>query len=217
MANPFLGQSNPYLQQNIDATLGDITRNYNTAVKPQTENSMVNSGSFGNSGLLEMQGEQQRQLGDTLGRTAGAMRMSDYNQQQDMYKWDQGFDRQLYNDAYGQQQQNLQTSVGLLGSLQGYDANDTTNATTIQNTPMNYWQQFSNGANSIGQGYGSATGSQTGGGSNPGVSAMGGAQLGSSLAKGWGGWGGGSTGNGDWASGTGNYAQYNQPDYGAYF
>lgn len=198
-SNPFLGRDNPYLQQNIDATLGDVTRSYNLGVKPQTESSMVNSGSFGNSGLMEIQGEQQRQLGDTLGRTAGSMRLQDYGQQQDMYKWDQGFDRALYNDAYGQQQQNLQTSVGLLGSLQGYDANDTNNATTIQNTPMNYWQQFSNGANAIGQGYGTQTGTQTGGGSNPWVSALGGAQLGSSLAKGWGGWGGNSN--------SGNYYQ----------
>lgn len=194
-SNPFLGQDNPYLRQNIDATLGDVTRNYNTAVKPQMENSMVNSGSFGNSGLMEMQGNQQRQLGETLGRTAGAMRLQDYGQQQDMYKWDQGFDRDLYNDAYGQQQQNLQTGIGLLDRMQAYDVNDTNNATTIQNTPMNYWQQFSGGANSIGQGYGNTTGSQTGGGSNPWVSALGGAQLGSSMQKsmGWGGWGGGST------------------------
>ena len=33
-SNPYLGKENPYLQQNIDSTMGDITRNYNLAVKP---------------------------------------------------------------------------------------------------------------------------------------------------------------------------------------
>ena len=63
--NPFLGTNNPYLQGQIDSTLGDITRNYNLAVKPQTETAMANSGSFGNSGLMQLQGEQQRQLAQT--------------------------------------------------------------------------------------------------------------------------------------------------------
>ena len=76
-SNPFLGTNNPYLQQNIDNTMGDITRNYNLAVKPQTESSMVNSGSFGNSGLQQLQGEQQRQLGQTLANTSNNMRMQD--------------------------------------------------------------------------------------------------------------------------------------------
>lgn len=55
----------------------------------------------------------------------------------------------------------------------------------IQNTPLNYWSQFSNAANSIGQGYGTQTAS--GGGGSPLMGALGGAQLGSKLASSWGG------------------------------
>ena len=74
-SNPYLGKENPYLQQNIDSTMGDITRNYNLAVKPQTASMKAGSGSFGNSGLQQLETERQRQLADTLGKTAGGMRM----------------------------------------------------------------------------------------------------------------------------------------------
>jgi len=179
--NPFLGQGNPYLQQQIDSSLGDTVRNYNLMVKPAIESSMVRSGSFGNSGLAQAQAESQRQLQTSLGRQANDFRAGDYQNQQNMYQWDQGFNRSLFNDAYGQNQQNLQNATGLLGQLQGYGAGDITNANNIQNTPLNYWQQFSNGANSIGQGYGNST--VSGGGSSPLVGALGGAQLGSQFAK----------------------------------
>jgi hypothetical protein len=78
---------------------------------------------------------------------------------------------------------NLTTGVGLLGTLAGYNANDLTNANNIQNTPLNYWSNFSNQANGMGQGYGSTTGT-VGTTSSPWTSALGGAQLGSA-AMGW--------------------------------
>lgn len=92
-ANPFMGQSNPYLQSSIDSTLGDMTRNYNNVVKPQTESAMVGSGSFGNSGLQQMQQEQQRSLQDNMGKTASNMRFADYQNQSDMYNKER--DRQM--------------------------------------------------------------------------------------------------------------------------
>lgn len=82
-SNPYAG-SNPYLQQNIDSALGDVTRAYNMTVKPQQAQSAVRSGSFGNSGLAEMQAEQQRQLAQELGRVSSGMRMQDYAQQQQL-------------------------------------------------------------------------------------------------------------------------------------
>lgn len=188
--NPFLGQNNPYLQQQIDSSLADTTRAYNLRTNPAIESAMVNSGSFGNSGLQQVQNEAQRGLMQTLGNQANNFRAQDYNNQQGMYQWDQGFNRSLFNDAFGQNQQNLQNATGLLGQLQGYNAGDVTNANNIQNTPLNYWQQFANGANSIGQGYGNST--VTGGASSPLVSALGGAQIGSQFMKN-GGFGGGST------------------------
>ena len=83
--NPYLQQGNPYLQQSIDSTLGDMARNYNNTTKANTESSMAASGSFGNSGLAQIQGEQQRQLMQEQGRAASNMRFGDYQQQAQMY------------------------------------------------------------------------------------------------------------------------------------
>jgi hypothetical protein len=182
-SNPYLGQNNPYLQSNIDKAQGDLVRSYNNTTQPAYNSAMVKSGSFGNSGVQQMNENAQRNLQDNLGNVSNSMRMQDYNNQQDMYRWDQGFNRSLYNDAYSQNMNNLTTGVGLLGTLAGYNANDLTNANNIQNTPLNYWSNFANQANGFGQGYGTAT-STMGTSSNPLMGALGGAQLGNA-AMGW--------------------------------
>lgn len=182
--NPFLGQNNPYLQQNIDKAQGDLVRNYNLTTQPAYNTAMVKSGSFGNAGVQQMNENAQKNLQGSLGDVSNSMRMQDYNNQQGMYQWDQGFNRQLFNDAYSQNMNNLTTGVGLLGTLAGYNSNDLTNANNIQNTPFNYWSQFSNQANALGQGYGTQT-NNMGSSSNPALTAMGGAMLGSRAYNAW--------------------------------
>jgi hypothetical protein len=192
--NPFLSGSNPYLQDSIDKAQGDVVRNYNLTTQPAYNSAMVRSGSFGNAGVDEMNANGQRTMQDSLGNISTQMRGADYQNRSNLYMQQQGidnsnywnnnnFNRSLYNDAYSQNQQNLQTGIGLLGTMAGYNTNDLANGTTIQNTPMNYWSQFANAANGMGQGYGTET-KTTGTTSNPFVSAMGGAQLGQS-AMGW--------------------------------
>jgi hypothetical protein len=288
-SNPYLGQNNPYLEGTIDSALGDMTRNYNNVAKPAMESAMVNSGSFGNAGLGQMQGEQQRQLAQTMGNTANQMRADDYNRQQQMYQWQKGldqnqgqfdanlgyqnraldqnnsqfgrtldqnqnqfnsnlgfqnqqlaqnqnqfnsnlgfqnqqlaqqnaqfgdtlglqnrqldtqnnqfnntlasnnywnnanYDRSLYNDAYSQNMNNAQFATGLLGNLGTVNQGDITNANTIQNTPLNYWNQFSNAANAAGSGFGTTSGTATGA-TNPWVGALGGAQLANTAYNQW--------------------------------
>ncbi|MBT9571109.1 MAG: hypothetical protein IV106_08375 [Pseudomonas umsongensis] len=73
---------NPYLQKNIDAALGDITRNYNDAVAPGLTTQMVNSGSFGNTGSQAATQNSLNDLTKNLGNTAAGMRMQDYTAQQ---------------------------------------------------------------------------------------------------------------------------------------
>lgn len=197
-SNPFLGQDNPYLQQNIDATLDDVVRKYNTTTQPAFNAAMVKSGSFGNEGVNQMNAESQRQLQGSLGNIAGQMRMQDYTNQQGMYQWQNQFDtsnrqwedqfnRSIYNDAYGQNMQNLQTGIGLMGTLAGYNQNDLNSANAQQNTPLSYLQQFSQIASGIGGMGSTSTGSSSlqGGGSDPLTSALGGAQLGASAWNKW--------------------------------
>lgn len=184
--NPFLGTNNPYLQGQIDSTMGDITRNYNLAVKPQTEAAMARSGSFGNSGLQQLQGEQQRQLASTLGSTANNMRMQDYGNQQQMYQWDQGFNRNVFNDGFSQNQQNLSNYMGLLGQANQFNQQDIANTTAMYNAPLGYQQAFSGMANAAGGVGGTSSSSKTG--------------TGSALTGALGGWGlGGEMGGADFS------------------
>jgi hypothetical protein len=79
--NQYAG-SNPYLQQNIDAAMGDITRNYNDAIAPGLTTQMVGSGSFGNTGAQAATQNSLNDLTKNLGNTASSMRMQDYTAQQ---------------------------------------------------------------------------------------------------------------------------------------
>ena len=186
--NPFLGRENPFLQRQIDAALGDTTRAYNLVTKPAMESAAVRSGSFGHSGVQQMQEEAQRQLQASLGRQANDFRAGDYAQQQDMFRWDQGFNRGLFNDQFGQDMERIRMTMGLLGTQSDFNQQDLNYGTQIHNTPQQYWKQFSDSANSIGQGYGTQTQTSTAPGS-PLLGAMGGWQLGSAFGKGMG-WGG---------------------------
>src|SRR4051812_29991817 len=135
--NPFLGKENPYLQQTIDKAQGDLVRNYNLTTQPAYNSAMVRSGSFGNAGVQQMNESAQKNLQGSLGDVSNSMRMQDYGRQQDMFPWANEFNRNLYNDAYSHNMNNLTTGVGLLGTLSGYNANDLTNANNIHNTPLN--------------------------------------------------------------------------------
>ena len=202
--NPYLGRSNPYLDSAVGKAQGDLTRQYNLTTQPAYNSAMVNSGSFGNAGVEQMNQNSQKNLMDAQGNVSNQMRGQDYSNQQNLYMQQQGidsgnywnnnnFNRNLYNDAYSQNNQNLQTGIGLLGTQAGYNTNNLNNGTTIQNTPFNYWSQFNSAANGLGHGFGSGT-NTTGTTSNPFASALGGAQLGSS-AMGYWNRGGGSSGS----------------------
>lgn len=82
-ANPYAG-SNPYLTQQIDAAMGDVTRNWNNVQKPQWDTAMQRSGSFGNSGIAQANQMAQSDMQRNLGQIASGMRFQDYTQQQQL-------------------------------------------------------------------------------------------------------------------------------------
>lgn len=83
--NPF-GGSNPYLQSQIDKAQGDVVRNFNKTAAPAWGTAGARSGSFGNSGLAEMENEDRRNLQGQLGNISSSMRFNDYGQQVGMYE-----------------------------------------------------------------------------------------------------------------------------------
>jgi hypothetical protein len=219
--NPFLGQDNPYLQSIIDLSSKDMVDNFNRTTQPAYNAAMVKSGSFGNSGIDAANLAAQGQLQTNLGDLSSKLRFNDYGQQQGMYQWQQQFDqngqqwqnqfdRSLYNDAYGQNQQNLQTGMSLLGMLGGLNGQDITNSTNYQNTPLNYLTQFSNMAGAAGRGGQTSTVTgNNGGGTSPITSALGGAQLGNAIGNWW------NSGSGNTYQGINQNAQNN--GYGSTF
>jgi len=72
------GQSNPYLDQAVSRAQGSVVDQFNNMTKPQTESSMVASGSFGNSGLQQTLQNQQVAAGKQLGDIASQMYGQDY-------------------------------------------------------------------------------------------------------------------------------------------
>jgi hypothetical protein len=92
--------SNPYLQQNIDATLGDITRNYNDAIAPGITTQAVSSGSFGNTGAEATKQNSMNDLTKNLGNTASSMRMQDYTAQQGLAESYANRNDQMKSQAY---------------------------------------------------------------------------------------------------------------------
>lgn len=82
--------------------------------------------------------------------------------------------------ALGQQNASTNLMLGLLDRQMAYNGAGIQMGTNIQNTPQGYYQQFTNSANSIGQGYGNSTQTQTGGGADALTGAAGLARIGQS-------------------------------------
>lgn len=121
--NPYSG-SNPYLQKNIDAALGDITRNYNDAVAPGLTTQMVGSGSFGNTGAQASTQNALNDLTKNLANTSAGMRMQDYTQQQQLAEQYAGRNDQMLGNmlglapGYQQQQLNAANAFMNFGNMQ---------------------------------------------------------------------------------------------------
>ncbi len=183
-SNLGFGASNPYLDQSITDALGDTTRAYNMTTAPAYTSAMVRSGSFGNSGVQQMQDESARQLQTSLGRQANDMRSNNY-------QFDQNFDRGVYNDTFNQNQINYQNGIGAIDALNNSNTQNLGFGTQQQNAPMGYYQGFAGTASQLGGMGGSSTGTTSANGS-PLMGALGGAQLGSQFKWGSGGTTGGS-------------------------
>lgn len=102
-ANPYAG-SNPYLGQQIDAAMGDVTRNWNNVQKPQWDTAMQRSGSFGNSGIAQANQMAQSDMQRNLGQIASGMRFQDYTQQQQLGEnaANRGMQAQQFNSGLGE-------------------------------------------------------------------------------------------------------------------
>jgi hypothetical protein len=140
--NKYLGMNNPYLQAAIDYATGDVTRNFNNNVQNSTDAMMARSGAFGGSAWKEAQAENSRQFANELGRTAGNMRMTDYQNQQQLEEAD--LNRRLSVLFQNQQAQagDLARNSGLQSQYDAANASAYNNALAQNVAYQNQGNQF---------------------------------------------------------------------------
>ena len=195
---------NPYLQQMGDMMAGTMTNNWQRQVQPQIASGAMATGGYGGSRQGAVEANSANDLNNGIGSALASLYGNGYNTglQYDLgLKNNQlgyaNLDRNISNDNNNWQLQGANFGLGIYDRLQQGNQIGVNAGTNMQNTPMNYWNNFSNGANSIGQGYGTSTGTQNMPGS-PVMGALGGAQLGSQVANWWGSNNGGTNNGTDW-------------------
>lgn len=97
------GRGNPYLDRLVDRAQSSVAENYNTMVKPQSDTAMANSGSFGNSGIQQMQGMERKaaaqQMSDIATNMYGSAYEGDQARRMQAVSMAPTFGNAAYNDA----------------------------------------------------------------------------------------------------------------------
>ena len=83
--NPFLSQTNPYLQDAIDAATQGITRNYQSVVEPGIDAAFSSRGRYGSGLQAEAIDRAQENLADQLSDVGTQMAFGDYGLQRQAY------------------------------------------------------------------------------------------------------------------------------------
>ncbi len=180
---------NPYLQQMGDMMAGTMTNNWQRQVQPQIASGAMATGGYGGSRQMVAEANSANDLNNGIGSALANLYGNGHNTglQYDLgLKNNQlgyaNLDRNINNDNLNWQMQGANFGLGIYDLLQKANNLGLQTGSQIQNTPLNYWNQFSQGANSLGQGYGTSTSTS---GGNPLMGAIGGAQLGNQAANWW--------------------------------
>ena len=184
-ALPNYANSNPYLQGAMNSIQSQVTNNLTRNVLPQIGRNAVASGNYGSSrqGIAQgiAMGDAARAATDAMGNLA----FQGYNADRNYGLANDAMDLNVYNANQGWQQQGAMNQLNALDRMLGWNQQyGIGNATGVQNTPLNYWQQFANTGAQLGGMGGSQTQNLQG---NPYLGALGGALTGAQLWKAWGG------------------------------
>lgn len=161
----------------------------------QNQNSMFNAGqgnqlntfNAGQGNQMNMFGTGQRNGMNMFNAGQGNSMLENYrNRQQQQGQFDANFGLNVDNTNWNRMRQGQQDQIGLYDTLQRWGQNGVNNATTIQNMPLWYQQQFGNLATQYGGMGGSSSNTQNLQG-NPYLSAFGGWLTGGNLYNNWGG------------------------------
>lgn len=175
----YLGEGNPYLTQAIDAASGDVTRNFQNAVAPQTDAAFARKGAFGGSAWQQAQSDNSRNLAGQLGNISTDMRYRNYGDERNRMMQYAGMAPQLAQTDYLDAAQMLNVGEQLGKKDQSILDTNYQNFLEARNYPKE--QLGIIGSALSGQNYGgSSTGTQPG--VSPIASTLGGALAGSQIA-----------------------------------
>lgn len=187
------GAQNPYLLPMMQSITDQVTSNFNRNVMPQISQQMMATGGYGGSRQGVIEANAMRDMNQGLSNSLANLGLQDFNAQRGydlgLRGNDLGYaglDAQIAQNNFNNRLAGANFGLNLFNQGMANNQTGINAGTNIQNTPMNYWSQFANQYNGIGQGYGSTTGSTSQQG-NPVLGALGGAQLGGRIANGWGG------------------------------
>lgn len=151
-------ESNPYLAKYVQQAQGDVTRNYNNAVVPQLSAAATRAGAFGGSADTLMRTEAQKNLGDTLSKTATDIYYPAYNDERTRQMQAQLFAPQLDQSSLPHYQAGLAA-----GDIQRQSQQDYLNEIVNRYQQQNQWPyQAAQAGASIYSPYASNWGVQTG-------------------------------------------------------
>lgn len=202
---------NPFLTQMGDTMVGQMTQNFNRNVMPRIGSQMMASGGFGGSRQGVVEANAMNDLNTQVGNALTNLYGSGYNTalnydlglRNNATAYDLGLrnnelgwgnvglgyanlDRNINNDNLNWQLQGANFGLGLQDRLMGYGQLGLGLGTQINDNAYQNWLRFSQGANSLANGYGTSTGTMTQPGNVLG-GALGGAQFGSRIGNWWGG------------------------------
>jgi hypothetical protein len=181
------GRSNPWIAAQGQALTAQSNQNLMQNVLPSIGRGAQAAGMYGSSRQGTAEGQAMGNAQTGLNSALAGMYSQAYGQDQQydlgLRSNDLGFanlDANINNSNFSNQLAGANFGLSVYDRMNGYGQQDITNATNMQNTPINYFNQFNQNANAIaGQG-GTSTNSQTNPG-NPYIGALGGLQLGSQL------------------------------------
>lgn len=181
---------NPYLSTMGANLTNEITSNFNRNVMPGMRSQMMAAGGIGGSREGVLQANALRDMNSTIGNALGNLYGQGYvqagNQRLGEGNLQLGYgnlDRNINNDNLNWQLQGANFGLGIQDRLNNSNAIGLGAGQSIQDTPLNYYNNFADRANAIGQGFAST--SQSGGGGSALTGALGGAQLGRQIGNWW--------------------------------
>ena len=185
-AQQFTGQTqNPYMGQMADEITRRASTQFNQQINPAIRRAAIANGGYGGSAQGIAQGLAASQGMDNVAGQLTNLYGTQFNADRGYGLQSDALDLNIYNANQGWMNQGQQNQLNTLDKLLGWNQTyGIGNATAAQNTPLNYWQQFNQGAQGLG-GMGQ-TGTQNLQG-NPWLGALGGALTGGQIWKSFGG------------------------------